>query len=65
MATVKLSTLKVGDKFKLHTNRFYLRNHIYRVIENKEGKIVYEFDGFDKYKQKTITNGDQNVNTVN
>lgn len=64
MATVKLSTLKVGEKFKLITNRFFLRNHIYRVVKNENGEVVYEFDGYDKYQQKTITNGNQNVKKI-
>lgn len=58
---MKLKNLQVGDRFKLKTNRFYLRHHIYQVIENSGGVVKYAFAGQDQYNQKTTTSGQESV----
>lgn len=58
---VTLSSLTVGQTFKLNTKQTYLKLHVYVVLENKNGMVKYALNGVDKYNQTTTTNGNKKV----
>lgn len=63
--TITLNKLQIGDTFKLITKRYYVKNHIYKVSDNKMGVVKYVFAHVDPFKQETITNGKEYVIKLN
>lgn len=61
----KLKDLEVGVTFRLKTKQFYLRLHVYKIVEKSADYIVYKLVGEDQYNQATTTKGNELVKLIN